>query len=79
MNIYFLNKRIVNYISHAKWFPKSQDAAPMGFVILGILKRSIQKRKIYIMSSLTKGTQRRIEQTGAVMHKMEFRKLDKKG
>ena len=32
--------------------PKSPDAAPMDFAIWGILKRRLQKRKIYTLAGL---------------------------
>lgn len=54
MTINFLIKCKMNYITPAEWMPKSPDAAPMDFGIWGILKRRLQKRKIYTMSGLKK-------------------------
>jgi hypothetical protein len=54
MTINFLNKRKENYITPAEWMPKSPDAVPMNFCIWDILKRMLQKRKLYTMSGLKK-------------------------
>ena len=45
--------------------PKSPDAAPMDFAIWGILKRRLQKRKIYILAGLKRALRdkwRKLEQ-----------------
>jgi hypothetical protein len=50
----FFKERKVKYVSPEEWMPKSPNAAPMDFGILGILKRRLQKRKIYTLSGLKK-------------------------
>ena len=50
--IEFLKKRKVSYITPSEWMPKSPDCAPMDYGIWGILKRRLQKRKIYTLSGL---------------------------
>jgi hypothetical protein len=35
-----------------EWMPKSHHAAQMDFAIWGILKRRLQKRKLYILAAL---------------------------
>ncbi|KAH3878467.1 hypothetical protein DPMN_002362 [Dreissena polymorpha] len=42
----FLKKEKVNFIDRDECVPKSPDAAPMDFGILGILKRCLQKRNV---------------------------------
>ena len=54
MTIAFLNKRKVKYIAAAERMPKSLDAALMDFSIWGILKRRLQKRKLYTLIGLKK-------------------------
>ena len=46
----FINKRYrVKFITTVQWLPNSPDVTPMVFVIRDILKRRLQKRKIYTM------------------------------
>lgn len=50
--IEYLKKRKTKFITPDEWMPKSPDAAPMDYGIWGILKRRLQKRKIYTMNGL---------------------------
>ena len=48
----YLRQRKINFVTPEEWMPKSPDAAPMDFGIWGILKRRLQKRKIYTLAGL---------------------------
>ena len=50
----FLNKSKGKFITLVGWMPESPDAAPMDFSNWSILKRRLQKRKVYTMTGLKK-------------------------
>lgn len=48
----YMRQQNINFVTPNEWMPKSPDAAPMDFGIWGILKRRLQKRKLYTLAGL---------------------------
>ena len=61
----YIRKQNMNFVTPQEWMPKSADAALMDFAIWGILKRRLQKRKIYTLAGLKRALRdkwRKLEQ-----------------
>lgn len=48
----YLLQQKINFVTPEEWMPESPDAASMDFAILGIIKRRLQKRKLYTLAGL---------------------------
>ena len=61
----YVRKQNMNFVTPQEWMHKSPDAALMDFAIWGILKRRLQKRKIYTLAGLKRALRdewRKLEQ-----------------